>query len=147
MKLFTCFLSFLVVQATSAAYAEAEGQGSSLFIIGFICTLILNEVAGTLIFMSFMSFFNKVSDPSIGGTYMTLLNTVSNLGYKWPSSLALALCPMLTTDTMDGFTVETIIGTIAGIIWLLTMSPLLQRLRSAPPAEWMYSWGGENKNR
>ncbi len=147
LKLFTCFLSFLVVQATSAAYAEAEGQGSSLFIIGFICTLILNEVAGTLIFMSFMSFFNKVSDPSIGGTYMTLLNTVSNLGYKWPSSLALALCPMLTTDTMDGFTVETIIGTIAGIIWLLTMSPLLQRLRSAPPAEWMYSWGGENKNR
>lgn len=150
LKLFTCFLSFLVVQATSAAYAEteAEGQVSSLFIMGFVCTLVLHEVAGTLIFMSFMSFFNKVSDPSIGGTYMTLLNTVSNLGYKWPSSLALALCPRLTTETMDGYTVETIIGTVAGIIWLFTMSGLLKRLRTAPLAEWMYTKkGGDNKNR
>ena len=27
-----------------------------------------------------MAFFAKVSDPVIGGTYMTLLNTVCNLG-------------------------------------------------------------------
>lgn len=139
LKLFTCFLSFLVVQATTDAYANGSQEQPYLFIIGYIATLILHEVAGTLIFMSFMSFFNKVSDPSIGGTYMTLLNTVSNLGYKWPSSLAIALCPKLTTDSFDGYTVETLIGSIAGIAWLLTMSGLLKRLRSAPPSEWMYT--------
>jgi len=29
-----------------------------------------------------MAFFSRISDTSIGGTYMTLLNTVSNLGHK-----------------------------------------------------------------
>jgi PAT family acetyl-CoA transporter-like MFS transporter 1 len=31
-------------------------------------------------FVSQMAFFAKVSDPKIGGTYMTLLNTLANLG-------------------------------------------------------------------
>lgn len=30
-----------------------------------------------------MSFFAKISDPLVGGTYMTLLNTISNLGGSW----------------------------------------------------------------
>jgi len=30
-----------------------------------------------------MAFYSRVSDADIGGTYMTLLNTVSNLGFKW----------------------------------------------------------------
>lgn len=31
-------------------------------------------------FVSLMAFYAQVSDPKIGGTYMTLLNTLSNLG-------------------------------------------------------------------
>lgn len=31
-------------------------------------------------FVSIMAFGAKISDPKIGGTYMTLLNTVANLG-------------------------------------------------------------------
>jgi Acetyl-coenzyme A transporter 1 len=31
-------------------------------------------------FVPLMAFFAKVSDPAIGGTYMTLLNTVCNFG-------------------------------------------------------------------
>ena len=37
--------------------------------------MMAHEVASQLIFVSSMSFFARVSDPSIGGTYMTLLNT------------------------------------------------------------------------
>ena len=37
----------------------------------------------TVHFVSFMAFYSRVSDADIGGTYMTLLNTVSNLGFKW----------------------------------------------------------------
>lgn len=53
----------------------------------------MHEVAGSLIFLSQMSFFAKVSDPAIGGTYMTLLNTMANLGSKWPNSLVLWVLP------------------------------------------------------
>ena len=33
-------------------------------------------------FVSIMAFFAQVSDPAVGGTYMTLLNTITNLGGK-----------------------------------------------------------------
>ncbi|KAJ3202315.1 hypothetical protein HDU67_000642 [Dinochytrium kinnereticum] len=38
----------------------------------------------TVQFVGMGSFFTKISDPRIGGTYMTLLNTISNLGGTWP---------------------------------------------------------------
>jgi len=38
------------------------------------------QVAIYYMFVPLMAFYAKVSDPVIGGTYMTLLNTVSNLG-------------------------------------------------------------------
>lgn len=31
-------------------------------------------------YVSIMAFFAQISDPKIGGTYMTLLNTFANLG-------------------------------------------------------------------
>ena len=40
-------------------------------------------------FVSIMAFFAKVSDPVVGGTYMTLLNTLSNLGGNWPTTVML----------------------------------------------------------
>lgn len=47
-------------------------------------------------FVAVMAFFAKVSDPLVGGTYMTLLNTVSNLGTNWPNTLALWAIDYLT---------------------------------------------------
>ena len=48
-------------------------------------------------FVSIMAFFAKVSDPVIGGTYMTFLNTISNLGGNWPSTLMLWFVDPLST--------------------------------------------------
>lgn len=47
-------------------------------------------------FVSAMAFFAKVSDPRSGGTYMTLLNTLSNLGGTWPSTVVLWFVDVLT---------------------------------------------------
>ena len=48
-------------------------------------------------FVSSMAFFARVSDPAVGGTYMTLLNTVSNMGGTWPGTLSLWLVDSLTS--------------------------------------------------
>ena len=40
-------------------------------------------------FVAIMAFFARISDPAVGGTYMTLLNTLTNLGGNWPATLAL----------------------------------------------------------
>lgn len=47
-------------------------------------------------FVAVMAFFAKISDPKVGGTYMTLLNTVCNLGGNWPTSIVLWLVDVLT---------------------------------------------------
>lgn len=57
-------------------------------------------------FVASMAFFARVSDPGVGGTYMTLLNTLSNLGGNWPNTVALWLVEPLswkqcTTDTAN----------------------------------------------
>ncbi|CRL01967.1 CLUMA_CG015131, isoform A [Clunio marinus] len=47
-------------------------------------------------FCAAMAFFAKISDPRVGGTYMTLLNTLCNLGGNWPNTLFLWLVEIIT---------------------------------------------------
>lgn len=47
-------------------------------------------------FVAVMAFFARVSDPAVGGTYMTLLNTLCNLGGNWPATTALWLVDALS---------------------------------------------------
>lgn len=71
----------------------------------FICyssLVFLLQVSLYTMFVSGMAFHAKISDPVIGGTYMTLLNTVSNLGGVWPSSLSLWAVDSLTWKTCTG---------------------------------------------
>lgn len=63
-------------------------------------------------FVAVMAFFARISDPAVGGTYMTLLNTLTNLGNSWPATLSLALmdtltyrgCDILSSNTCDTIT-------------------------------------------
>lgn len=43
-----------------------------------------------------MAFYARVSDPKIGGTNMTLLSTVGNLGTSWSKTGALWLIDFFT---------------------------------------------------
>lgn len=56
----------------------------------------LHQVCVYCMFVTCMAFFAKISDPLVGGTYMTLLNTVTNLGGNWPATLALWFVDNLT---------------------------------------------------
>lgn len=94
-KLFTSILMYFATTSVQGVYQHGhKPDGGYLFYI--MTVMVLHEVASNLIFISCMSFFAKISDPKIGGTYMTLLNTITNLGSKWPQSLALWLLPKLT---------------------------------------------------
>lgn len=53
-------------------------------------------------YVACMAFHARVSDPLIGGTYMTLLNTVTNLGGNWPSTVALWMVDPLTSKECRG---------------------------------------------
>lgn len=64
--------------------------------------MLLPQVALYSMYVACMAFHAKVSDPLIGGTYMTLLNTVTNLGGNWPSTLALWMVDPLTSKECQG---------------------------------------------
>ncbi|GMF30065.1 unnamed protein product [[Candida] boidinii] len=50
----------------------------------------------TVQFVSICAFHTKIADPLIGGTYMTTLNTLSNLGGTWPKLIILYLIDNFT---------------------------------------------------
>ncbi|RHY63415.1 hypothetical protein DYB38_007442 [Aphanomyces astaci] len=123
-----------------------------------------HEVSVYMMYVPQMAFFAKVSDPSIGGTYMTYLNTISNLGSKWPNSLSLAFVDSLTTklcssDAMngcgdsdaksacestggvctiltDGYFVEVGVCTAVGVLWLAVAYQHVDKLQKLPMTAW-----------
>jgi MFS transporter, PAT family, solute carrier family 33 (acetyl-CoA transportor), member 1 len=66
------------------------------FYLSFGAVTIANQIINSLMFTCMGFFFNTVADASIGGTYITLLNAVMNLGHLAPSSFVLYLLPLLT---------------------------------------------------
>merc|ERR1719220_1640566 len=60
-----------------------------------------HQICASCHFVSIMAFHAKVSDPEIGGTSMTLMNTVSNLGGSWLSTLSLYFVDKLSTFSCD----------------------------------------------
>jgi PAT family acetyl-CoA transporter-like MFS transporter 1 len=84
-----------------------EGVTTSYFFIVMSST-VMSSFMSTVQFVSLGSFFSKISDPRIGGTYMTLvftckflmnkLNTISNLGGTWPKWFVLEAVDYFTTS-------------------------------------------------
>ncbi|RCN47054.1 Acetyl-coenzyme A transporter 1 family protein [Ancylostoma caninum] len=72
------------------------GKFSNTVYIVWIIAYILHQVATYCMFVSMMAFNAQVSDPRIGGTYMTLLNTLNNLGGNWPVTLILSVTDWFT---------------------------------------------------
>ncbi|KAG1755060.1 acetyl-coenzyme A transporter 1 [Suillus paluster] len=59
------------------------------FFIYLIIHTVLQGLASTIQFVGISAFHTRISDPLIGGTYMTLLNTFTNLGGTWPKYFVL----------------------------------------------------------
>lgn len=99
-------------------------------------------VVSETMFVAEMAFFNKISDPAIGGTYMTMLNTIANLGRMWPPTLTFYLIDWTScnedacTFKRDGFYVMAVICTVIGVIWYLPGSAATQRLELLKDDEW-----------
>ena len=98
-----------------------------------------------IMFACQMSLFAKVSDPAIGGTYMTLLNTIANLGTMWPSTVAMWLVEPLSVKKCEGgdceivsdgfFTIQLFAAAI-GISWLVIMKGRISQIQDLDESHW-----------
>jgi len=125
---------------------------------------ILLELVICIMMLMAMSFYASISDPKIGGTNMTLLATIGNIGMVWSKSGALWLIDILTFKqcsnihsnscsteydrhvcdnskgtcqvTIDGFYIETFLCTIYGLIWYCIFKKSINDLQSKNVKEW-----------
>ncbi|KAI0932743.1 hypothetical protein AcW1_000228 [Taiwanofungus camphoratus] len=74
----------LTLTATLIVYWFPKPPISIGFFILLIVQTVTSSFAGTIQFGGISAFHTRISDPVVGGTYMTLLNTFSNLGGTWP---------------------------------------------------------------
>merc|ERR1719285_287102 len=126
---------------------------------------ILHQVFVQAHFVACMAFHAKVSDPVIGGTYMTLLNTVANLGSQWCGTVALYFVDKLSrfqcligqtweftskagklecesrggsfVTSYEGYYVEAIVCTTLGFLWLFCMKRHVLYVDSLPTEDWL----------
>ncbi|CAM9235621.1 unnamed protein product [Choristocarpus tenellus] len=104
----TVVYAYVLPLARSAHMVPAEGV--AVFYMWLVVAVTLHDLASNCMYVSQMAFFSRISDPSIGGTYMTLLNTVANIGTKWPNSLSLYLLDQLTVRTCLNEEVEVLMN-------------------------------------
>ncbi|KAF8061016.1 acetyl-coenzyme A transporter 1-domain-containing protein [Lyophyllum atratum] len=83
---------------------------STGFFLFLIIHTVISSFASTVQFVGISAFHTRVSDPLIGGTYMTLLNTFTNMGGTWPKWFVLKGVDLLTDATCqvaEGITLQT----------------------------------------
>jgi len=105
----------------------------------------LGAVASQCMFVAQMAFFAKISDPAMGGTCMTLLNTLANLGGMWPPTVTMRLVDVTTCKEdscflqADGFYVMATVSFVCGVVWYIVGVPPMRRLQCLKPSDWRAS--------
>mmetsp|Transcript_53799 Transcript_53799/g.107901 ORF Transcript_53799/g.107901 Transcript_53799/m.107901 type:complete len:275 (+) Transcript_53799:997-1821(+) len=132
---------WFVAHSASSARDSADGGGGKPEISALNWAVILaafgvQQVVMNVMFVSQMAFFAKVSEPRIGGTYMTLLNTIANLGAKWPSTLVFPLIDVAGVGGADGYHVTNLACTILGVAWYFGVRTVVKELSAVPSHKW-----------
>lgn len=88
----------LVAQFTVSVF-PASGTVTPTYLLMVILQHVFSTFTNTIMFVAVSAFHAKIADPTIGGTYMTLLATVCNLGGTFPRFFILRLVDYFTSAT------------------------------------------------
>ena len=107
-RLIFCLVLTLIVYVTPLMMQDDGGFPIYYYVI-LIGAMALHRVFLYAMFVAIMAFFARISDPAVGGTFMTFLNTLTNLGQMWPSSFSLWFVDIITykaciqkSETVEG---------------------------------------------
>ncbi|KCV72131.1 hypothetical protein H696_01537 [Fonticula alba] len=88
---------YLIYSPAIGAYSMGPPSQSGAFLLNALLHLhsLLGSVATSVQFSAQAIYFGRIADPAIGGTFLTLLNTFSNLGGTIPNTLFTSLVALL----------------------------------------------------
>jgi PAT family acetyl-CoA transporter-like MFS transporter 1 len=89
-------LSMAVLVYIAPLLISEDGGLPTAYYVLVIALFAIHRVFLYAMFVAIMAFFARISDPAIGGTFMTLSNTMTNLGNMWPSSFVLWFVDIIT---------------------------------------------------
>jgi len=87
---------FLTIPCTFLVFILKNNNQPRYFLWVVVLNILYHFASDVLMFVSMGAYFARISDENIGGTYLTLLNTLQNLGGTWPKLLALFFVDRLT---------------------------------------------------
>ncbi|XP_075541411.1 acetyl-coenzyme A transporter 1-like isoform X1 [Dermacentor variabilis] len=159
-------LMFMVLLHWTYHVKNTDGTFPIYYYTVIVVVYAVHQVTVYSCSVSMVAFHARVSDPAIGGTYMTLLNTIANLGSNWPATLSLWMVDSLTftqcvgatkgwlrcsskedhdacssqrgtCETMlDGYNIEMVLCIMLGFLWLLYARQKAHWLQSLPQSAW-----------
>ncbi|XP_060851373.1 acetyl-coenzyme A transporter 1-like [Rhopalosiphum padi] len=160
-------ITFVIfIYYTTKFLTTYENIGFPIYYYAVLAILfIINNILSMTMIVSKLALFNRISDPRFGGTYMTLLNTFSNLGTSSSTSLAISMIDFLTFKecplnynnncstssqnntcitngsscivTVNGYYVESALCILFGIGWYYIFRGTLKKLQVKSPSHWM----------
>ncbi|KTW31294.1 uncharacterized protein T551_01366 [Pneumocystis jirovecii RU7] len=159
-RLISAFIGIFIVYMF-----PSDGKIDSGYFYIIILQNIFSGFMNTIQFISISAFHTRIADPVIGGTYMTLLNTVSNLGGTWPRYFILegmdfftkSYCSRNTANlckthddisackkldghcikNIDGYYVVNIFSVFIGtLLFFLFIKPSIEKLQRLPLKAW-----------
>jgi hypothetical protein len=95
----------------------------------------INESLIYLMLVSRVGFYARISDPCIGGTYITLLSMLGNLGASLTSSTVLYTAGWIKPDEL-AYPLLVGIGFVFGCLWLFMQYRTLIHLQTLPIETW-----------
>jgi hypothetical protein len=118
-----------------------------------IANVLAYSLPTNFMFVSQSAFFAQIADPSIGGTYLTMLNTASNMGGTWHKYFTLMATEYFTVKMCirdhgatqpkkchvihDGYYVISSMCVLIGIVFVLFwVRRSLKRLQADPLSAW-----------
>lgn len=150
-------------------HAGINGQFPLYYYAVVIGATAVHQIFVYNMFVSLMAFGARVSDPAIGGTYMTLLNTVSNIAVAIPKTIILWMVDLVSfkdctgvTDlnldcdnfrelqlceaaggkcvtNVDGYYILSILCVLLGLLWLGWQRNRMNRLQALDESAWKCS--------
>ncbi|UJR11679.1 hypothetical protein I4U23_015860 [Adineta vaga] len=117
---------------------------SSYYYPVLILLFSISEFIRTLGAAAHVGFYASICEPRIGGTYMTLLVTISNLGAALNSSIILYAANWF--PKRYDYLIATCVCELFGILWLGFFYRTLTRLQNLPVYRWYTTKQANNNN-
>lgn len=141
LRVLLVLVSAVLVSCTPASLRSGT-EIPWMFYSVVVVVYFLATVTSQCMFVSTMAFFARISDPGMGGTYMTLVNTLSNLGGMWPGTVVLKVMEGISCQQesclvkIDGFYVMSGLSFVYGVLWYLLAGSHARRVQTIKLSDW-----------